>query len=47
MEDLRTLFIVVSVLLLIVNYDLKRLYNYISFKLFGGKKLSPKETKFN
>ncbi len=47
METYKILFIAFFAVLLFVNYDLVRVYKYISFKLFGGKKLSPKETKFN
>ena len=47
METLNFLVIVLLGTLLFINHDLVRLYDYISFKLFGGKKLAPKETKFN
>lgn len=47
METYKILFIAFFAVLLVVNYDLVRVYNYLSNKLFGGKKLAPKETKFN
>lgn len=34
-------------LVIVINQDFVRLYDYLSDKLFGGKRLAPNETKFN
>lgn len=47
METSQFLFIVVTGLIIFINQDLLRVRDYISFKLYGGKKLAPKETSFN
>lgn len=43
---MNTTIILISIILgtiLTINSDLVRVYNFLSYSLFGGKKLTPKE----
>lgn len=39
--------VLILAIIITVNSDLERVYNYLSNVFFGGRHLSPKETKFN
>lgn len=47
MEADKIILIFVIGILIAVNYDLIRLYDYISYKLYEGKKKAPRETSYN